>query len=138
MSDAMSDAIGERNPDRCSGRRAARRVFVNGLELMASVGIFEVEKRYEQRIVVSVDLDVLDDYDGISDRLDAVVDYGLVAAAVRALVESRHFQLIETLAERIAEACLVDARVLVARITIEKPDILPSCRSVGIAIERSR
>lgn len=123
---------------RSNGRITARRVFVNGLEVMASVGIFEVEKRYEQRIVVSVDLDVLDDYDGVSDRLDAVFDYGRVVTAVRALVESRHFQLIETLAERIAEACLTDARVLVARITIEKPDILPACRTVGIAIERHR
>ena len=124
---------------RYDGRgRAPRRVFVNGLELMASVGIFEVEKRYEQRIVVSVDLDVADDYDGVSDRLEAVVDYGRVVAAVRALVESAHFHLIETLAERIAESCLADARVHVARITIEKPDILPGCRSVGIAIERGR
>ena len=114
----------------------ARRVFVSGLELMASVGIFEVEKRYEQRVVVSVDLDVADDYDGVSDRLENVVDYGRIVAAIRALVESRHFLLIETLAERVAEACLSDARVLVARITIEKPDILPGCRSVGIAIER--
>ncbi len=139
MSDATSDVVGEASPSsRSNGRRPARRVFVNGLEVMASVGIYEVEKRYEQRIVISVDLDVVDDYDGISDRLDAVVDYGRVVAAVRALVESRHFQLIETLAERIAESCLADARVLVARITIEKPDILPACRSVGIAIERHR
>ena len=70
--------------------------------------------------------------------LDAVVDYGHVVAAVRALVESAHFHLIETLAERIAESCLADVRVHVARITIEKPDILPGCRSVGIAIERGR
>ena len=123
---------------RSNGRITARRVFVNGLEVMASVGIFEVEKRYEQRIVVSVDLDVADDYDGVSDRLEAVVDYGRVVAAVRALVESAHFHLIETLAERIAESCLADVRVHVARITIEKPDILPGCRSVGIAIERGR
>ena len=105
---------------------------------MASVGIFEVEKRYEQRIVVSVDLDVVDDYDGVSDRLDNVVDYGRIVAAVRALVESAHFHLIETLAERISEACLADTRVLVARITMEKPDILPGCRTVGIIIERAR
>ena len=120
-----------------AGRRG-RRVFVDGLELMASVGIFEVEKRYEQRIVVSVDLDVADDYDGISDRLESVVDYGRIVAAVRGLVESRHFHLIETLAERIAESCLADPRVHVARIMIEKPDILPGCRSVGMAIERRR
>lgn len=125
-------------PDMRDAARPPRRVFVTGLELMASVGIFEVEKRYEQRIVVSVDLDVADTYDGVSDRLENVVDYARVVTAVRELVESRHFHLIETLAERISEACLADRRVLAARIAVEKPDILPGCRSVGIAIERRR
>jgi 7,8-dihydroneopterin aldolase/epimerase/oxygenase len=118
--------------------RSPRRVFVHRLELMASVGIFEVEKRYEQRILVSVDLDVIDDYDGISDRLDAVLDYGLVVEAARAIVAQRHFNLIETLAERIAEACLADGRVAWVRVAIEKPDIVPNCSAVGIAIERRR
>ncbi len=107
------------------------------LELMARVGVFEVEKRYVQRIVVGVDLMVRDDYDGRSDRLDDVVDYGEIVTAIRTIVDSDHFHLIETLAERIAEACLENARVLSARICIEKPDILPGCRSVGIEIERS-
>lgn len=118
--------------------RPPRRVFVRGLELLASVGVFEVEKRYEQRVVVSVDLDVTDSYDGISDRLEDVLDYGGIATAVQRTVESRHFHLIETLAERIADAMLADARVQCARVRIEKPDILPACRSVGIEIERRR
>jgi len=117
--------------------RGPRRVFVRDLELMASVGIFEVEKRYQQRIIVSVELDVVDDYDGVSDRLDAVVNYADIVAAVRTIADSRHFSLVETLAERIGEACLADRRVEAARITIEKPDVLPGCRSVGIAIERT-
>ncbi len=118
-------------------RKGPRRVFVHDLELMASVGIFEVEKRYQQRIIVNVELDVVDDYDGVSDRLDDVVDYGRIVAAIRAITDTRHFNLIETLAERIAEACVADRRVKSARIAIEKPDVLPGCRSVGIAIERS-
>lgn len=119
-------------------RKGLRRVFVHGLELMASVGIFEVEKRYEQRIVISIDLDTVDDYDGYSDRLDQVLDYGRIVEAVRLIVAARHFHLIETLAERIAEACLSDARVVLARVQIEKPDIVAGCRAVGIAIERRR
>lgn len=120
------------------GTRPPRHVLINGLELMASVGVFEVEKRYEQRIVVSIDLAVEDDYDGVSDRIEHVLDYARVVSSVRGLVESAHYQLIETLAERIGEACLADRRVLAARIAIEKPDILPGCRSVGIAIVRAR
>ena len=117
--------------------RARRRVFIHRLELMASVGIFEVEKRYEQRILVSVDLDVTDDYDGVSDRLDDVLDYGHVIDGIRRIVAERHFHLIETLAERIAEACLGDGRVTWVRVAVEKPDVVPGCAAVGIAIERT-
>ena len=48
-----------------------RRVFVHDLEIVASIGVFEHEKRYEQRVLISVDLWVRDDYDGRSDRLQA-------------------------------------------------------------------
>jgi dihydroneopterin aldolase len=118
--------------------RRLRRVFVHGLELMASVGIFEIEKRYEQRVRVSIDLDVVDGYDGDSDQLADVFDYGPVITKARSIVESGHFQLIETLAEHIARACLLDVRVKLVRVKIEKPDIIPGCQSVGIAIERTR
>ncbi|MGE0700884.1 MAG: dihydroneopterin aldolase [Hyphomicrobiaceae bacterium] len=118
--------------------RAFRRVFVHRLELMASVGVYEVEKRYEQRILVSVDLDVADDYDGVSDRLADVLDYGRIVSAARELVAERHYHLIETLAECIAAACLAEAGVAWTRVAIEKPDIVPGCAAVGIAIERRR
>lgn len=118
-------------------RQRLRRVFVHGLELMASVGIFEIEKRYQQRVIVSIDLDVVDGYDGVSDQLADVFDYGPVITQVRNIVESDHFQLIETLAEHIARSCLLDDRVKLVRVKLEKPDIVPGCQSVGIAIERT-
>jgi 7,8-dihydroneopterin aldolase/epimerase/oxygenase len=119
-------------------RRDARRVFVRGLELIGSIGIYEHEKRYEQRVVVSLELLVQDDYDGVSDRIEAVYDYDQAIRAVNATVASGHFNLIETLAERIAAACLEDRGVLVAKVRIEKPDVLPACRAVGIEITRPR
>ena len=115
-----------------------RRVLVRDLEIMASIGVFEVEHRYEQRIVVNLDLRVRDDYDGKSERIADVVDYGALVAGVEQVVQSRHFKLVETLAERIAENCLADGRVLKVLVRIEKPDILPSCKAVGIEIERGR
>jgi|SRR3990172_2464418 len=118
--------------------RGSRRVFVRDLEVVASVGVLEHEKRYEQRIVVSADLFVRDDYDGKSDRLSDVVDYGKVVDGIVRLVQSEHVNLIETLAERIADQCLADRRVLGVRVRIAKPDVLDSCRSVGIEIERHR
>lgn len=116
----------------------SRRVFVRGLELIGSIGIYEHEKRYEQRIVVSADLLVRDHYDGHSDRIGDVYDYDLAIGAIKRIVASGHFNLLETLAERIAEACLASAEVERATIRLEKPDVLPACRAVGIEIVRTR
>ncbi len=115
-----------------------RKIFVRELELMAHVGVYEVEHRYEQRLVASVDLDVVDAYDGTSDRLAEVLDYGTVVASIQRIVEAEHVNLLETLAERIAQTWLDDLRVYAVRVRLEKPDILPGCGSVGIEIERSR
>jgi dihydroneopterin aldolase len=131
------DVLSEHDPT-AAPLRGLRRVFVRDLELIGSVGVYEHEKRYEQRVVVSLDLAVQDHYDGRSDRLEHVYDYDLAVSAVKSTVQSDHFNLIETLAERIADACLADRRVLAACVRVEKPDVLPSCRAVGIEIRRSR
>lgn len=116
--------------------RNLRRVIVRELELIGSIGVYELERRYEQRVVVSLELLVEDRYDGRSDRLEDVYDYDKAIRAVKEAVDRRHYNLIETLAEEIASACLADPVVRVARVRIEKPDALPSCRAVGIEIER--
>lgn len=116
----------------------SRRVFVRGLELIGSVGVYEHEHRYEQRVVVSLELAVRDEYDGVSDEISGVYDYDVAIRAVKDALASGHFNLIETLAERIAQACLSDRRVHKARVRVEKPDVLPSCAGVGIEIERRK
>ena len=115
-----------------------RLVFVRDLEIVVSVGVLEHEKRYEQRILISADLIVRDGYDGRSDRLEQVLDYGKLIDGITLLVQSGHFNLIETLAERVAAHCLADTRVESVRVRVEKPDIMPSCRSVGVEVERRR
>lgn len=135
MSDTVTGAAAKPLGLHAAGHR---KVFVRALELMARVGVYEVEHRYEQRIVVSVDLDVVDAYDGTTDRLGDVLDYGDVVSGVQRIVDAEHVNLIETLAERIALSCLDDPRIQCVRVRIEKPDILPGCRYVGIEIERMR
>jgi 7,8-dihydroneopterin aldolase/epimerase/oxygenase len=132
---AMPPSAGGAKPQRQTG---LRRVFVRDFEIVASVGVFEHEKRYEQRILLSADLAVRDDYDGVSDRLEDVLDYSTLVEGIALLVQQEHVNLLETLAERIAQHCLADRRVERVRVRIEKPDALPMCRSVGVEIERSR
>lgn len=118
--------------------RDFRRVLVNNLEQVASVGVYEHEKRKLQRLIISLELDVIDDYDAISDHLSDVYDYDLAIRAAQSVVSRGHTNLLETLAERIATACLEDDRVMSIKVTILKPDVEAPCDSVGIEIWRPR
>src|SRR5262245_52649195 len=128
-----------RQAGQAGGGGRLRRVFVHDLEIVGSIGVYEHEKRYEQRILISVDLWVRDDYDGRSDRLADVLDYGKVMDDIVMLAQAEHVNLNETLAERIAQQCLADERVEGVRVTIAKPDVAAhACKAVGIEIERWR
>lgn len=122
---------------------ALRHVFVRDLVLEASVGVHPHERQAAQRIRLNIDLGVEDDGARALSRqavgrddLSRVVDYEAIAAAARAIVSSGHVMLVETLAERIAEACLLDRRVRLARVRVEKLDAIVGAGSVGIEIER--
>lgn len=121
-----------------SGQEGLRHVFVRDLELLATLGIYEHEKLKPQRIIVNIDLSVAEGSLDIGDDIHSVVSYEIVVKKVEAMVAEGHVNLVETLAEKIAAACLKDQRVRAARVRIEKPDIIPNARSVGIEIERVR
>jgi 7,8-dihydroneopterin aldolase/epimerase/oxygenase len=113
-----------------------RHVFVRDLDCQALIGIYEHEKVKHQRIIVNIDLSV-EEGSG-DDDISHVVSYEIVVKKVEAILDAGHINLVETLCERIAESCLTDKRVLAARVRVEKPDIIPNARSVGVEIERIR
>lgn len=115
-----------------------RHVFVRDLEIMAFIGIYEHEKANKQRIIVNIDLSVHEADGPVTDEISHVVSYEIIAKKVEMIVAEGHVNLVETLAEKFAEACLRDKRVAAARVRIEKPDIIPNARSVGVEIERGR
>jgi 7,8-dihydroneopterin aldolase/epimerase/oxygenase len=116
-----------------------RHVFLRDMVLHASIGIYPHEHAAKQRIRINVDLGVDDCTEAIGrDELPRVVDYEKVANAVRTIVAAGHVRLAETLAERIAAACLSDSRVRLARIRVEKLDIFPDSVAAGVEIERRR
>jgi len=112
------------------------RIFVRDLEMIASVGVHQHEKIKPQRIRVSIDLSVAPRPADATDTVDTVLSYENVVKAIRAIVATGHFHLIETLAEKIAADCLTHFTVASVRVKIDKPDIFPDAATVGIEIER--
>ena len=122
-------------------KRRQRLVFIRGLEIWARLGVHAHEKRAPQRIVVGVELVVEDPWapDGVGpDDLRRVVDYETLVHLARAHVNLPHVFLVETLAERLATAALVDPRVIRVRVSIEKPEAFEDVAAIGVVVERSR
>lgn len=113
----------------------SRRILVRDLILPANIGVYPHEHAVRQRVCINLDLEVADTP---ATTLASVVDYAAITNRVRAIVAAGHVHLVETLAERIAETCLIDARVELARIRVEKLDVFADAASAGVAIERRR
>lgn len=121
-----------------SASAGLRHVFVRDLDLLALIGIYEHEKTDPQRIIVNIDLSVQEGDGPQDDDIGHVVSYEIVVKKVEQIIAEGHINLVETLCEKIAAACLRDRRVVAARVRVEKPDIIPNARSVGVEIERQR
>lgn len=115
-------------------KAALRHVFIRDLVLMCSIGVYDHEHEAPQRIRVNLDLTVSESHH--NDNIDNVVCYEQVSNKVREIVSGDHTNLCETLAEKIAAACLDDIRVQCARIRVEKLDVFEDIASVGVEIER--
>ncbi len=121
-----------------SANARLRHVFVRDLEVTALLGIYDHEKVKPQRIIVNIDVSVHEVEGATADDISHVVSYEIIVKKVEAILAEGHINLVETLCEKIATACLRDKRVAAARIRVEKPDIIPNARSVGVEIERNR
>lgn len=115
-------------------------ISITGIRGMGRHGVFEHERAKGQEFLVDVELSVSTRSAASSDDLADTVDYGAVAQAVHALVVGPPVDLIETLAEHIAAACLSFAGVQSVVVTVHKPHapIDVPFGDVAVQIERSR
>ncbi len=116
-------------------QRGLRHVFVRQLKLMASIGIHPHERAQKQTIAIDVNVAVKEQ--GVSpSQISEVVCYETLCRQIKDLVNAGHIELVETLAEDIARTILRDHRILMVRVSVEKPDAIAEAAAVGIEIER--
>lgn len=108
------------------------KVFVTGLKVDAQIGVYRHERGRAQPLVVDVELDVPT---AGAERLSDTVNYETIATSARRIADKGHIGLVETFAERLAQACLADTRVTRARVRVEKPGALaPVAAAAGVEI----
>ncbi len=117
---------------------AIYRIFVRDFEIDCHIGVNEHEQGRAQRVRFNVELEAREAEVPRPDSIAQVYDYGRITAHIRAPALEGHVNLSETLAERLALLCLADARIVAARVRVEKLEVEPSAAGVGVEIERRR
>ena len=118
--------------------RGADTIFLCDLRVDAIVGIWDWERKIRQ--VVSIDLEMGADIRkaAATDSIEDTLNYKNVAKRIRQFVGDSEFQLVETLAERIAELVLAEFDVPWVDVRVNKPGAIRGARDVGVRIRRTR
>ncbi|MDH5473601.1 MAG: dihydroneopterin aldolase [Gammaproteobacteria bacterium] len=113
-------------------------VYIRDLRIETIIGIYDWER--ETRQIVSLDLEMGTDIQkaASSDHIDDTLDYKSVAKRLIQYVAESEFQLVETLAERIAEIVLNEFNVPWMKLRLSKPGAVTGSQDVGVIIERSK
>lgn len=114
------------------------RIYIRDLKVRCIIGIYEEERREKQDVVLNMTLAGDCSAAARSDDIAEAMNYKEIKKGVLRLAENSSFNLIETLAERVADECLRHPRVQQVTVTVDKPGALRIARSVGCEITRQR
>jgi len=111
-------------------------IFLRDMKVETVIGIWEWERKIRQ--TVSIDLDMSADIRkaAASDSVEDTLNYKSVAKRLQAFIGDSSFQLVETLAEKIAAIVLEEFAVVWVRVRLSKPGAIRGAKDVGVMIER--
>ena len=104
-----------------------RKILINNLTILASIGVYENEKQNKQKIIVNVELLLSNDSEPKNDNLESTQDYSKFRKCLIEIIQSQHFQLLEVLVEKIHSTLMINSYVIGAKVKISKPHIFNDC-----------
>ncbi|MBD8525706.1 dihydroneopterin aldolase [Pseudomarimonas arenosa] len=113
-------------------------VFIEGLEIETTIGIYDWERRIKQPLVFDIEMGFDNRKPAASDRIEDTLDYKAVSKRLVGYVKASDFGLVETLAERCCEIIMAEFDVEWVRLKLSKPGAVRGARNVGVRIERRR
>ena len=118
----------------------ADRIALTGLRVRGHHGVFEHEKRDGQEFVVDITLWLDLSSASRTDDLEETYHYGELAEMAAKIVGGEPYDLIETVAGKIADAAMADTRLHAVEVTVHKPSapIPLTFDDVSVTIRRSR
>jgi len=113
-------------------------VFIKQLEVRTVIGVFDWEREIKQKLIFDFELGTDIKRAAQTDALADTLDYKAISHAVFEFVEKSEYQLVETLAEKVAELILKNFPVQWLSLELNKPGAVSIAQSVGVKIERGQ
>ncbi len=116
------------------------RICLRGLRVYGFHGVLDAERTQGQDFLIDADLELDLAPAAGSDDIKDTVHYGQLVEALAAVVSGEPVHLIETLASRLADTCLLDSRVNAVTVTVHKPQapIAATFADVSVTVARQR
>jgi len=111
-------------------------VYIRDLKIQTIIGIYDWERNIKQTVRINLDMGFDIKPAAISDNIKDALNYKAVAKRLIAFVEESSFELVETLAEKIAQIVMAEFPVKWLRLDLSKPEAVTGANDVGVIIER--
>ncbi|OIN03776.1 dihydroneopterin aldolase [Oceanisphaera psychrotolerans] len=112
------------------------KVFVQALEVLTTIGAYEWEKSIKQKIRFDLEMRHDNRPAALGDDLTKALDYAALSQKVTRHAEQNHVELVETMAEQIAQLILAEFPVHSVKVRLTKPGAVANAAGVGVEIER--
>jgi dihydroneopterin aldolase len=113
-------------------------IYLHDLRIATVIGVFDWERRVKQTVILNLDMAADIRKAAASEAIADTLDYKAVAKRLIEFVGDSEFQLVETLAERVAEIVLNEFAISWLRLKVNKRGAVRGAVDVGVVIERSR
>lgn len=115
--------------------RINTKLFLEDYEVNVNIGIHDFEKKGPQRILINIEVVILEENIGNDDAISNVLDYDFLRIEISKLTTARRFNLQETLCRSILDIIKNQPGVKKVIVRTKKPDVYPDCKGVGVEME---
>ena len=114
------------------------KIFLTELKVDTIIGIWEWERKIRQTVIIDLEMRADIAKAAATDSVEDTLNYKSVAKRIQTFVGDSSFQLVETLAERIAGIIREEFGVQWVKVRVNKPGAIRGSKDVGILIERGQ
>ncbi len=111
-------------------------IFLRELKVETLIGVYEWEKRVPQTLQLDLEVALPDSRACETDDINDALNYADIVRHIQSALASRHFNLLEALAEHIAQIIIQDFKAPWVKVSVAKLQAIRNCKMVGISIER--